>query len=457
MISSFQEDRRRPANGLSTLFNSGGLYRPTARATGGITAQGARPRTPAHTGRPGPQPTTARQAAAVAAQNARIKQEVEATAAECKRAIEESDRQAVQQAQRLPFSRYDFDKRRDGVEMTDAYGNPLGRTRFQVGSLWVFATSLSNRWQDRRYFIYNPQTHRLLEFVPEASIDPRKRLYASKQAQIQGTAAATGRVGRHLQWLYGGTAAGFFGGAVALEAGAYYWVAEEAAPFVGRVAVRAYQVAAPAVRTYAQRAAKGALMRMGVDASFQFGTGYVAANPDPAKGSRVRQALGGINGTSIIAAGLIDAGGLKAKAKFLLALGSAATTNLVTLSKENSDRYGSALHMVDFHDTGQSIEYVRNVILGTLFDQGKEYGSEWVTGRVVGRAEEWAARTSGRLQKAALQWITESRVALPSSFVIGGVPEVLKKKWEQRQAEAEEQAKRATQTQRHVPSRPHRP
>ena len=303
---------------------------------------------------------------------------------------------------------------------------------------------------------YNPQTGAPLHFAPEASMAAGQRSYFSQGAQFRGIAAATGVAGGYLEKGFLGAAGLFVGGGLAYEAGAVGWAIEEGVPLVARVAVRAYRVAAPAARAYAQHAAKGMATRMFVDAGFQFGTGYLAA--DPNKGSKSIQARDGINGTSVLAAGAISVGEVKTAAKFLVALGSAAATNLVTVSGENVENYGSYGHMVDFHDSNQTVAYVRNVILGTLFDQGKEYGAEWVAKRAVGRLEGAFAHASGRTSQAVLRWVTETRVALPTGLVLGGVPEVLKKKWEQRrEAQEKQEAAEKAAARPPAPAHPHTP
>lgn len=440
MNPGFQEGRRPRANAVASLAHTGHASPLARRPAVGLAAHGQQPG-PAR--RPGPRPMSARQVAAVNAQNARIKREIDQVAAECRREIQRSNSLMQQRAASLAFSGFDFDKRARGrdaisevVQVPGTY-RQMDVTRYAAGGLWIFATTLHDGWGDHQYFVYNPDTGALLHFTPEASLDPKKRLYASKRAQIQGTAAGTGVAGGYLEKGFLGTSALFLTGGIAAELGAYAFVTEEVAPVVSRIAVQAYRVARPAVEAYVKKAAKGALTRMGVDAGFQFGTGYVAA--DAKNGSKVGQAWDGINGTSIIAAGAIDASGLKAKAKFLLAIGSATATNLFTVSGGNVDKYKSYWHMVDFSQAKQSHEFIRNVVLGVLFDQGKEHGSEWVAKKVAGRAEEWAAQASGKASQAVLRWVTEARVALPASFVVGGVPEVMKKKWESAQ-EAKEKA-----------------
>ena len=439
MNPGFQEGRRPRANAVASLAHTGHAS-PLGRRPGvGFAAHGQHP---GPASRPGPRPMSARQVAAVNAQNARIKREIEQVAAECRREIQRSNSLVQQRAASLAFSRIDFDQRARGrdataevVQVPGTY-RQLDVTRYTAGGLWIYATTLHDGWGDHQYFVYNPDTGALLHFTPEAGIDPKKRLYASKQAQIRGTAAGTGVAGGYLEKGFLGTSALFLTGGVAAELGAYAFVTEEVAPVVSRIAVQAYRVARPAVEAYAKKAAKGALMRMGVDFSFQFGTGYIAA--DSKRGDKVNQALSGVNGTSILAAGAIDASGLKAKAKFLLAVGSAVTTNLFTVSGDNVTDYKGYWHMTDFGDTAQSHAFVRNVILGVLFDQGKEHGAEWVAKRVAGRAEDMAAKASGKASQSVLRWVTEARVALPASFVIGGVPEVAKKTWEGNQKTKEE-------------------
>ena len=337
--------------------------------------------------RPGPRPQSARQVTAVNAQNARIKREIEQVAAECRREIQRSNSQAQRRAESLAFARIDFDQWAKGRDATSEVVQEPGTyrqmdvTRYAAGGLWIYATTLHDGWGDHQYFVFNPDTGALLHFAPEAARRGAQHTYASRRAQIQGVAAGTGVVGGYLEKGFLGTSALFLTGGVAAELGAYAFVTEEVAPVVARLAVQAYRVARPAVQAYAQRAAKGVIVRMGVDAGFQFGTGYLAA--DSAQGNKGLQAWNGMNGISVVAAGAIDTGGLKNKAKFLIALGSAVGTNLFTVSGGNSVNYGSIGHIVNFSNHDQTVEFVRNVILSTLFDQSKEHGSEWIAKRVV--------------------------------------------------------------------------
>lgn len=452
MSPNFQEGRRPRANAVASLTNTGYTHPLSRRPVAGAVQQAHRPGVAS---RPGPRPLSARQTATINAQNARIRREVAQTIAECQRAVAASNRQAVRQAQSLAFSQYDFDKRpgeHTEMQLPGTY-QTIDARRYRAGSLWIYAAELHNGWGDHQYFVYNPQTGAMLHFKPEASItDPKKQLYASKQARIQGTAEVTGRVGTHLQYVYGGLALGGFGAAVAAEAGGYYFITDQVAPTVARVytqqvaptvarvSVQAYRVVAPVVRNYVQKAAKGAIGRMATDAVFQYGTGYIAA--DPARGSKAEQAFNQVNGTSIIAAGLISTDGWSKGAKFLTALGSSAATNLVTVSRGNSQKDNSFWHVANLSDQQERSDYATNVMLGVVFDQVKEHGSEYIGEQAARLLKEHTLPGAGTIGSTLGRWLTKERVTLTTGFIIGGTPETIKKQGENKKAAAEEDAKR---------------
>lgn len=124
-------------------------------------------------------------------------------------------------------------------------------------------------------------------------------------------------------------------------------------------------------------------------------------------------------------------------AKFLLGLGTAATTNLITLSRGNNTKYNSYWHMVDLHDSAQTIEYVRNVIISTLADPLKELGASTIAKGLTGQAEHLAEQASGKFTRTVLKWVTEKRIELPASIVLGSLVEVPKKLWERQHEEQE--------------------
>lgn len=144
-------------------------------------------------------------------------------------------------AESLAFARIDFDQRtRDRDAITEVVQEPgtyrqLNVTRYAAGGLWVYATTLHDGWGDHQYFVFNPDTGALLHFVPEVAItDLKRHTYASKPAQIQGTAAGMGVAGGHLETGFAGLALGGFAGAGDLEAGGYYWGTKQPAPTASR-------------------------------------------------------------------------------------------------------------------------------------------------------------------------------------------------------------------------------
>jgi hypothetical protein len=124
-------------------------------------------------------------------------------------------------------------------------------------------------------YVFSPDTGALLEFGPESALPGHRP--ASRQSQLQATAAYTGRVGGYLEKTYAVVAVGAVGAvgaAAALEVGGYYWVTEQAAPFVSRLAMRAWQVGKPLARAALDQARQGFLVRAGTDLGTQLGAGF---------------------------------------------------------------------------------------------------------------------------------------------------------------------------------------
>jgi hypothetical protein len=379
--------------------------------------------------RPGPRPVSARQAAAIGAQNARIQREVAQTLAECQREVAASNSQMQRRAQSLPFGQYDPDRRPAGsavyheaIQLPGTY-REVEVTRYAAGSLWIYATSLHDGWGDRQYFVYNPQTGAILRFTPEASIAADKRLYASRRARIQGTAAGTGVAGGYLEKGFLGVGAVFLTGGMALELGAYAFVAEEVAPAATRVAVQAYRLVQPYAKTALMRAKDGFLVRAGTDLTIQFGGGFITSQGTVSE--RARQAAAGVNGTSLLLAGTVNTSGipLSKLAKWLVPASTAAVSNGLTVSVDNRTKYGNALHMVDLSDNQEAAKYAFNILIGTLLDRGREVltesGSSGLAGSLAG--------ASGRVQR----WLSESRVSLGLNLYMGVGFETNKKGVEQ--------------------------
>jgi len=149
-------------------------------------------------------------------------------------------------------------------------------TRYAAGGLWVFATTLPDGWGDHVYFVFNPDTGALLEFRPESALPGHRG--ASHKAQVQAIAAYTGRMGGYLEKTYLAAALGGFGAAVALEAGGYYVLTEQVAPFVSRTTVRIWEVGKPFAKSALNRARDGFMLRAGTDLGIQLSSGFAMGN-----------------------------------------------------------------------------------------------------------------------------------------------------------------------------------
>jgi hypothetical protein len=430
MNPGFQEGRRPRANAVASLANTGHVSPLARRPSAGAVAHTHHP---VSARRPGPRPMSARQTMALNAQNARIRREVEQTIAECRREVQRSNSQVQRRAASLPFSQIDFDKRARGRDAASEVAQVPGTyrqmdvTRYAAGGLWVYVTTLHDGWGDHEYFVFNPETGALLQFTPEAAIDPKRRLYASKRAQIQGTAAGTGVVGGYLEKGFLGTSALFLTGGLAAEAGAYAFVAEEVAPVVARIAVQGYRISQPVIKAALARARDGFMLRAGTDLSIQLGGGFAMGNGSAL--NRTKQAISGVNVTSVLLAGAINTNGmtLNRLAKWLIPATTAAVSNGFTVNGDNLDKYGSYAHLVNLADGQEAAKYAFNIILGTVLDRSREVLTEHGTEKLVGMA----ARASGRAQQAAVRWISASRVNLHLNLDLGISFESGKKSLEQ--------------------------
>lgn len=302
--------------------------------------------------------------------------------------------------------------------------------------------------------VFNPDTGALLEFGPESALKGHRT--ASRKSQIQATAAYTGRVGGYLEKTYAVIAVGAVGAAAALEVGGYYWVTEEAAPFVSRMAVRGWQVGKPLAQAAGKQMAKGFWTRVGTDFGIQFTGGFVTGNGSVTQ--RGKEAFRGINGTSLLVSGLVNTDGLDLSklAKWLMAGSTAVAGNLVTVSVENKKKYkGSAVHLMDFQDSQQVYGFAFNVVLGMLLDRGREGLVEKGTEKIL----EKTAHASGRAQKPATRWVSATWVSLGLNLNMGSAFESGKKTlehlWEEhndRVKEEEEEAQKLARTR--MPERP---
>ncbi|RZK21607.1 MAG: hypothetical protein EOO56_11110 [Hymenobacter sp.] len=444
------------ANAVASLAGTGHLSPAGRRPVGGA---GQHAHLPGPAARPGPRPVSARQAAALNAQNARLQQEVAQTIAECQRAVAASNSQLQRRVQSLPFGQYDFDHRQPGrtdqqeaIQLPGTY-RETEVTRYAAGGLWIYATSLHDGWGDRQYFVYNPQTGAILHFTPEASIAAEKRLYASRRTRIQGTAAGTGVAGGYMEKGFMVIAGGMAGGAVLLEMGGSAFVMEEALPAVQRTVVQAWQLTKPGLEAYGRQALKGMGTRIGTDLGIQVTSG--ALNSHGTFMERGKQVASGINGMSLVVAGVISTDGaqLSSAAKWLVAGGSAAAGNLVTVSQDNKTRYGGYWHGVDFSDFNQVDGFAFSVVVGAILDRSKEKLAEAVTEKVAHQV----AQASGHTLQVSGRYLSIKRVPLGNAFGIGAAFDSGKKWLETKWGNYNEAITKDEQAKMARAQAPHRP
>ncbi|HEX8327729.1 MAG TPA: hypothetical protein VF629_09325 [Hymenobacter sp.] len=343
-----------------------------------------------------------------------------------------SDAQLRRRMEALPYANYNANRMPASakVDVMDESGTAMGQERYVVGQLWVFASTVNDAFGTRKYWVYNTRTGVLVSFEPERGIAAKNRSYMSEKGQFQNIAAGTGVVGGYLEKGFLGITAG------ALTGGLIYEVGGAAA--VGTV-----------IRAYVVNAAKGAALRGAIDLIAQFGVGAVTG-----KGSiseRSRASFQDVNWTSVGGAAAVNTQGLKWCAKLLVAFGSSAATNFYTLKKSNSRNYGSLGHAVNFNDEVQSKEFVINLILGTAFDQVKEYGAPWLekimrnTPHAAGMLT--ALRHHRVVPSPTVKTVDQTMVAV-LGFEMGAMLETAKKLWESQQAGQTPAAKKVVPTTR---------
>ena len=411
MNPGFQEGRRPRANAVASLAHTGHVS-PLGRRPGlGFAAHGQHPGTAS---RPGPQPISASMAAAVNRRNAATE-----------KIVSHVLRKVSDQVQlpSLPFSAYQpgAPGRSPWVKGTDINGQTWYRT--QVQELWVYSHAI-DRWGTREFKVYNPKTKAWASFTPQG--------YIADKEQGQAVASATGEFGRvYANTL--GTIVVVATGGVALEAGAGTVAMEYAAPFM------------------TEEILTGAGIRAGTDAGVQLISGFATG-----KGSawqRTKYAVANVNATSIIVAALINTEGMrlptnwfaKTGVKMLIAGGTAAAGNLVTVSIANIGTYGTGWHGVDFHDSDERNNFFIGVGLSAGLDVGKEYATDFLAPSVAKFTRRTIASASGRALMPTLRPVNAKLMTWPTSFGIGTVSEIRKKRWEKNK---EEEKKAAAATKR---------
>ena len=418
MIPSYQESRRARPNAVASLMGNVHLSPHGRHPNAGAVQYAHRP---GPTSRPGPAPASARQIAAQHASQSQAKRYVDQMQDECQRAIQESNAHIARQAASLSLSRLEAHRpERHGdaqdVEITiPGTYTTVDALRYREGNLWIYATTLGNGWQDHRYFVFNPDTGVIVEFGQHL---------ATRKSQIQATAAYTGRMGGYIEKTYLAVAVGAVGAAAA-EAGAYYWVTEEAAPFLSRVSMRAWQVAKPAIGKYASKAAEGALLRVGIDGTTQIVSGAIAGKGNLMQ--RAEQGLFGMNFTSLLLSAAVNTQELKLGAKLLVGTASAAMSNGFNVSFKNYREDSNPFHFVKLNDRYQVLGYIGAVAWSVPFDLLKDIGAEKGAKLLSEQAIELAKHSSGRVLKTMVRTVSEKQVSLGLVVTLGTAFELPKK------------------------------
>lgn len=426
MNSGFQEGRRPRANAVASLAHTGHVSSLGRRPSVGFSAHSQQPGTAS---RPGPQPMSAQQVASINAAHNNTKravdQVIKLTKAETWRL--NSDTRLRRQMERLPYSTYDANKVNSSakVNVVDEYDNPVGQDRYVIGHLWVFASTLNDAFGTRKYWVYNTKTQVLVSFEPELGIAAKNRTYLPANVQFKNIAAGTGVAGGYLEKGFLSVSAGMLTGGLVYE--------------IGGVAV-----VGTAIRAYAVKTAKGAGTRVLIDLTTQFGVGAITGKGT--WGQRAQASFMDINWMSAIGAAAVNSEGLRWYAKLLAAFSSSAATNAYTFKFNNQEKYHSMEHMVNIGDAKESKDFVINVILGTMFDQAKEYGAPWLE-----KVMRSTPNTPGMLTalkyhrvvpRSGLGKVDQSMVAV-LSYELGGTLETIKKGFENYFVDKQEQQEAA--------------
>ncbi|GAA4027380.1 hypothetical protein GCM10022409_09210 [Hymenobacter glaciei] len=338
-----------------------------------------------------------------------------------------SDARLRQQMERLPYSAYDANTVDPSAkkDVVDEHDNPLGQERYVIGHLWVFASTLNDAFGTRKYWVYNTKTQVLVSFEPEHGIAAKNRTYMPANAQFRNMAAGTGVVGGYMEKGFLGVSAGMLTGGLIYE--------------IGGVAV-----VGTAIRAYLVKTAKGAGTRILVDLTTQFGVGAVTG-----KGSwsqRAQASFMDINWVSALGAAAVNTEGLRWHAKLLAAFGTSVGSNAYSFKFNNEEKYHSPGHMVNINDAKESKDFVINVILGTVFDQAKEYGAPWLEKVMRSTPNTMGMLTALKhrrvVPRLSASKVDQSMVAV-LSYHMGGAMETIKKGVENYFADKQEQQEAA--------------
>lgn len=390
MISRFQDAHPRPANHHSALFQTGGSSPLSARPASGLSAHTGTPRIAAHTGRPGPQPTSARIATAVAARNA---------------ATQGAMRQAIQGAKRIvrtptqSFLEWQPGTygRRGWYEMgKDEWGQDMFATRVQ--GVVVYSQRIDGKGS-LAFFVTNPNNNSRVYFVPKGYIDSNK--------QFVGITTATGEFGRVYRNTLGVVVGGFatFGVALELEAGTAFLAASRdvIVRCSAQVAGHFSELGAKVVQEFTL---KNLAIKSGVNFVVQFGSNWLTHEFDWHEG------LNGVNYTSVVLAGI-----LPEEERVMALLRNAVVTSTFKgrIQVDKTRGVHTSIEMPHFDSVYGIGTYLLDITTSVGADKVKGKLFERAGGSFGTKMTTW-----GDTGGTVLRWVSAQRVTLGTMGTFGG-------------------------------------
>jgi len=407
MISRFPDGHTPPRNRQAALLHGGGHTAIGRRQGGTVSAFAGAARPPAHTGRPGPQPTSTRRATAALRWNDETKwvknqllREVQARAFQrdfARAEAEWSDGALHRQMEELGFPAYDPRRGHTyDTQLVDRGHSPTGYYGYQLGELWVYIRARGDL-HVLEYAVVNPKTGHLLTFTPEAAVAATRQVYQPEDATVRNLAAGTGQVGRYMEYGTYGLAAGAF---VLPYAAAAAIAASETA--VGGVVITAFRSVGTKIAE--QFTWSTFRTKVGSDFAVQLVGGLVKNQGDSFK------SLSEVNITSLLTAWLLPASGWGGSLRNAT-IKSTVGVN-VKFDRRTPPRLELKLpHLNSLEGFGN---YLNAIGLDTVGDRFKSLV-------IKGFASTWA-RSMGSFRQSGTavgQWVAANRLTLGTFGQIG--------------------------------------
>lgn len=395
---------------MITSFHNGTGRRSSAaaRPRAGISSHVGTPRTLGHTGRPGPQPRSARMATAVTAGNSAARAAMHQAVGGAKTAHRQATLHPNQHfnADSVMMSQRPFDTYRPGAPGRDPYvlgEEDQDRQRWArspvhtpAGELWVYCHT-GPGWGNQRFMVYNPRTGVWASFTPKD--------YIQSSDAGRAVCSATGAFGTRYAIVLGVTAGLMYGGGVMLAteggtaalAAAYEGISAGwgVATRVGvRVVVRAKNYGSEIVKHFT---VKNFVIKGSVNFITQFGSGWLTHE------FNWKESLNNMNYTSVLLAGV-----LPEAEKISGMLGNAFLTSTfkgkIKITEEGTEAHFELPHF-------DSMSGVGSYMLDILTSVGSEKVKVKLLKKVGG---EYGVKmtTWGDSGSSVLRWIAGQRVVL---------------------------------------------